>query len=130
MVPSNECTGLRRRFFASGRGGASDHGTDSGIRRTGPGVHQGRGGEVIAANPELREREVLKVATLEDLLCGVLAERGVPERQTAYLVRLALTVYEQAFAQWIAPGARATFERCVADADAELQRALSARSPS
>lgn len=82
---------------------------------------------VIAANPELREREVLKVAVLEDVLRDLLAERGVPPRQAAYLVRLALTVYEQAFTQWMEPGARATFERCVADADAELQRALSTR---
>lgn len=79
---------------------------------------------VIAANPELREREVLKMATLHDLLTSLLARRGIPERQAAYLVRLAQTVYEQAFAQWIAPGTDMTFEGCMADAAAELDRAL------
>lgn len=85
---------------------------------------------VIAANPELREREVLKGVTLQDLLTALLAARGVPERQATYLVRLALTVYAQAFDQWTDPGAAdATFESCMADAAAELDRALALRMP-
>ncbi len=79
---------------------------------------------VIAANPELREREVLKVLTLHDQLTALLAKRGVPQRQAAYLVRLSLTVYEQAFDQWTDPDTDITFEICMADAAAELQRAL------
>src|SRR5262245_31584546 len=85
--------------------------------------------QVIAANPSLREREVLKVMTLHDLLQTLLAKRGVPEQQGAYLVRLALTVYEQAFSQWISPDADETFERCMADAAAELERTLSLYGP-
>ncbi|MCQ8189579.1 TetR family transcriptional regulator [Streptomyces rugosispiralis] len=79
---------------------------------------------VIAANPELREREVLKMATLHDLLTSLLVKRGIPERQAVYLVRLAQTVYEQAFARWIDPGTDRTFEGCMVDAAAELDRAL------
>ena len=79
---------------------------------------------VIAANPELREREVLKLATLHDLLTALLAKRGVPERQATYLVRLSLTVYEQAFDQWTEPGTGTAFETCMADAAAELEHAL------
>lgn len=79
---------------------------------------------IISANPELREREVLKVAMLDDLLRALLAERGVPEQQAAYLVRLALTVYEQAFDRWAAPATGTTFESCMVDAAAGLERAL------
>jgi hypothetical protein len=84
---------------------------------------------VIAANPELREREVLKAATLHDLLQALLAKRAVPEQQGAYLVRLAPTVWEQAFSQWIEPGTGKTFESCMADAATELEGALSLCRP-
>ncbi|MFI6346133.1 TetR/AcrR family transcriptional regulator [Streptomyces sp. NPDC050560] len=83
---------------------------------------------VIAANPELREREVLKVARLDDLLRALLAKRGVPEPQAAYLVRLALTVYEQGFDRWTEPHTTTSFKECMADAAGELDRALRLRT--
>lgn len=79
--------------------------------------------QVIAADPELHERAVLKLATLRDLL----AARGIPPHQAVHLVRLALTVYEQAFTRWIAPGSDAAFGTCMSDAAADLDRALSLR---
>ncbi len=79
---------------------------------------------VIAANAELREREVLKVAQLDGLLTSLLVERGVLEQHATYLARLALTVYGQAFDHWLEPGAEHTFRECMAGAAAELERAL------
>lgn len=81
--------------------------------------------QVIAADLELREREVLKLATLRDLLRDLLAARGIPPHQAVHLVRLALTVYEQAFTRWIAPGSDAAFGTCMSHAAADLDRALS-----
>ncbi|MDT0413643.1 MULTISPECIES: TetR family transcriptional regulator [Streptomyces] len=80
---------------------------------------------VVTANPELREREVLKTATLDDLLRDLLTARGTPPRQAAYLVRLALTMYEQAFTHWLTPAdPEPDFTECVATAVGDLERVL------
>jgi len=80
---------------------------------------------VIADNPELREREVLKTAQLEDLLVGFLGERGVDASDARYLARLALVVLQQAFNYWLDEAPGLPFADFVTRAVDDLRNALS-----
>ena len=55
---------------------------------------------VITASPELRERERTKLADCTDGLATALTERGTPEDTAAFVARLAVAVFETAFARW------------------------------
>ncbi|WP_416966629.1 TetR family transcriptional regulator [Streptomyces sp. 4F14] len=56
---------------------------------------------VIDAHPELRERELIKLADFSAALSGVLRERGVPVREAALAAEAATAVFKVAFARWI-----------------------------
>ncbi len=60
--------------------------------------------EVIAANPPLRERELLKMAALTAAVAEALRARGVPEPAATLVAGSGITVFEIAFLQWIADG--------------------------
>jgi AcrR family transcriptional regulator len=68
---------------------------------------------VIAANPQLRERELIKLASISEALTAALVHRGC-DRQTA---RLATDVGMAVF--------RLTAERCMADEQADFAQMLS-----
>jgi AcrR family transcriptional regulator len=59
---------------------------------------------VIAANPALQERELLKMATLETSVAEALRARGVGERAAALAAGACVSVFGVAFGQWIAEG--------------------------
>jgi AcrR family transcriptional regulator len=81
--------------------------------------------QVIAANPELREREVLKAAQIEDLLTELSEERDVDPRTARHLARLALVVYQEAFDYWLdAESDDPPFCDCVTRAVEDLRDAL------
>lgn len=69
---------------------------------------------VIAANAALRERELLKLAGLAELVARALDDRGVPAAQAVLAAESGLTVFGLAFAQWIEEGETRSF--------ADLQR--------
>ncbi|GAQ53493.1 TetR family transcriptional regulator [Streptomyces acidiscabies] len=56
---------------------------------------------VIDAHPELRERELIKLADFSAALCAVLRERGVPGREAALGAEAGTAVFKVAFARWI-----------------------------
>ena len=60
---------------------------------------------VIAANPELQERELVKLATIAQALAGALRERGVPEPAASLSAETGIAVFRIAFERWVAdPG--------------------------
>jgi len=60
---------------------------------------------VIAATPELRERELIKLAGLAVALAGALRERGVAEPEASLAAEAAIAAFRVAFERWIAaPG--------------------------
>jgi AcrR family transcriptional regulator len=59
---------------------------------------------VIAANPELQERELLKLAALGTAIAVALRERGIPEPTATLSAQSGVTVFQVAFQQWIAEG--------------------------
>jgi len=59
---------------------------------------------VIAANPGLQERELLKMAGVADRMAAALRERGIAEPAASIAARAGIAVFSTAFADWIADG--------------------------
>lgn len=57
--------------------------------------------QIIAANAELRERELIKFASLSTALADTLRERGVPETAASLTAGIAMAVFRTAFERWI-----------------------------
>ena len=74
---------------------------------------------IIAANPDLLERELIKMARLSAALRAALRDRGVPEPDAALAASCGIVAFQTAFEQWVAEPAdtglgdrmRATFDR-------------------
>ncbi|HEX4563361.1 MAG TPA: hypothetical protein VH115_02805 [Solirubrobacteraceae bacterium] len=59
---------------------------------------------IIAASPELREREVMKLASLAAALTDALRERGVEEPTASLAAEVGVAVFRIAFERFLAPG--------------------------
>jgi AcrR family transcriptional regulator len=57
-------------------------------------------GAIIAANPELQERELIKFASLSEALTETLRGRGLGDPAASLLAGAALTVFRVAFERW------------------------------
>ena len=56
---------------------------------------------VIAAHADLRERELIKMATLAAALADSLRQRGVPEPDASLAAEAGVAVFRVAFARWV-----------------------------
>jgi AcrR family transcriptional regulator len=56
---------------------------------------------IIAANPELREREVMKLASLSAALAETLRGRGVEDSAASLTAEIAVAVFRIAFERWV-----------------------------
>ncbi|HEY4458941.1 MAG TPA: helix-turn-helix domain-containing protein [Pseudonocardiaceae bacterium] len=79
---------------------------------------------VIAANPPLLERELIKVAALSDALTSALVGRGCDERTARLATEVGLAVFRQAGARWLA-GDDAEVEALLAASLADLRAVVS-----
>jgi AcrR family transcriptional regulator len=57
---------------------------------------------VIAANPQLRERQLTKTVILTEALAAALRERGTPAPTASLTARIGMAVYAHAAALWFA----------------------------
>jgi len=57
--------------------------------------------EIIAANAELQERELIKLASLSAALAGALGRRGVPDHAASLAAEVAIAVFRVAFERWV-----------------------------
>src|SRR6478672_3638014 len=57
---------------------------------------------VIDANPELQERELIKLATLSAALADALRQRGVTDPTASLTAEAGIAVFKVAFERWIA----------------------------
>ena len=65
--------------------------------------HARRRQAVIDANPSLRERELIKMASLAEAVTGSLHGRGVGDPAAVLAAEAGITVFRVAFARWIDP---------------------------
>ncbi len=56
---------------------------------------------VIDANPELRERELIKLATLASAIAGALRKRGVSDPAASLTAEAGIAVFKIAFTRWV-----------------------------
>jgi AcrR family transcriptional regulator len=57
--------------------------------------------DVIAANPELRERELAKMADYAAAVAAALRDRGVVEPQATIAAEVGVTVFRVAYERWV-----------------------------
>ena len=57
--------------------------------------------EIIAANAELQERELIKLASLSAALAGALRRRGVRTDAASLAAEVAIAVFKIAFERWV-----------------------------
>ena len=55
---------------------------------------------IVSANPDLQERELIKLAALAAALAGALRDRGVPEPAASLAAETGIAVFKVAFARW------------------------------
>jgi MftR C-terminal domain len=58
--------------------------------------------EIIAANAELQERELIKMASLSLALADTLRRRGVADPAASLAAEVAITVFRVGFERWVA----------------------------
>jgi AcrR family transcriptional regulator len=84
---------------------------------------------VIAANPELREREALKGLALTAAMTDALRERGIPELTACVAAELGALAMKIAYKRW-SDGSRGDFGEAARRAFDEVQTAIAAERPS
>jgi AcrR family transcriptional regulator len=82
---------------------------------------------VIAANAELRERELIKLATLAAAMAGALRERGVPEPAASLAAEAGIAVFRIAFERWTAEGCNPDLAKLIRESLDDL-KAVTAQS--
>jgi AcrR family transcriptional regulator len=76
---------------------------------------------VIEANPELQERELIKLQALAGSIEAALVERGVPVSAAILAAQAGVTVFHVAFADWVRQDDPAVFGRLMHESLAELR---------
>ena len=82
---------------------------------------------IIAANAELQERELIKLAAIAAALAGTLRERGVGEPAASLAAEAGIAVFRVAFERWIAEGEDQDLARVIQDALGELRAVTAER---
>jgi hypothetical protein len=70
---------------------------------------------VIAANPELQERELIKLATLATALADALRRRGVKDPTASLAAEVGIAAFKVAFERWIKETNRRDFPLLIRD---------------
>jgi AcrR family transcriptional regulator len=76
---------------------------------------------LIAANPALKERELMKFATLATDMTEALAGRGVDPTTARLAVEAGTAIYRTAFDRWITKGNRRDFSELIRESLDELK---------
>jgi AcrR family transcriptional regulator len=76
---------------------------------------------VIAANPELQERELIKLASLAAALAETLRKRGAGDTAASLTAEVAIAVFKIAFERWITKNSRRDLPQHIRESLAELK---------
>ncbi|HEV3186888.1 MAG TPA: TetR family transcriptional regulator [Acidimicrobiales bacterium] len=83
---------------------------------------------VIEANPELRERELIKLASLAAAMAEALRERGVAEPAATLTAEVGIVVFKSAFEYWISETNQRDFPQLIRASLKELKDVTSGGS--
>ncbi len=79
---------------------------------------------VVSANPDLRERELVKHAEFAAAIAGALRDRGLPELAASLAAETGVALYRVTFARWIGDPAQRDLPELLRESMAELREAL------
>jgi AcrR family transcriptional regulator len=76
---------------------------------------------IIAASAELRERELIKLATLASALADALRQRGVGDPAASLTAEVAIAVFKIGFARWVEEANQRPLPQLLRESLAELK---------
>jgi AcrR family transcriptional regulator len=76
---------------------------------------------IIVANPELQERELIKLASLSAALAETLRQRGLDDQTASLTAEIATSVFKTAFGRWIDESNDRDFPQLVRESVDELK---------
>ncbi len=79
---------------------------------------------IVVANPELQERELIKLQSLADAIKGSLVDRGVPNNAAVLASQTGVTIFHVAFARWVAQDDPTSFKRLMDESLEELRSVI------
>jgi AcrR family transcriptional regulator len=82
--------------------------------------------QIIEANPELQERELIKLQSLAAAIKGALVERGVSVNAAILAAQAGVTVFHVAFARWVQQSDPTAFRRLIDESLDELRSVTAA----
>jgi AcrR family transcriptional regulator len=81
---------------------------------------------IIAANPELQERDLIKLQSVASAIQAALVDRGVSENAAILTSQAGVTVFHVAFARWVEQDDPAAFRRLIGESLQELRSVTAA----
>ena len=84
---------------------------------------------VIAANAELQERELIKLASLASAIAGVLRRRGVADSAASLTAEAGIAVFRIAFERWVSQTSRQDLPHFIRESLDELKAVTAATHP-
>jgi len=81
---------------------------------------------IVAANPELQERELIKLQSLAAAITAALVDRGVATNAAILAAQAGVTVFHVAFARWVEQDDPAAFKLLMDESLAELRSVVGA----
>ncbi len=84
---------------------------------------------IVAANADLRERELIKLAALGAAVAGALRDRGIPDPAASLAAETGVAVFKIAFARWVSEPGQPDLPGAFRESMAELKGVLADRAP-
>ena len=82
---------------------------------------------IIAANPELQERELIKLASLAVATAAALRQRGITEPTATLAAEAGIAVFRVAFERWVSHNKQRDFSRLIRASLEELKAVMAGK---
>ena len=86
-------------------------------------------GALLQENPELRERELVKLAAMASAVAGALRDRGIPEPAASLAAETGIAVFKVAFTRWTSEPGQPDLPGIIHESMEELRGVLADRAP-
>ena len=84
---------------------------------------------IIAANAELQERELIKLASLASAVAGALRGRGVSDPAASLAAEAGIAAFKIAFERWTSEASEQTLSQVIQESVDELKLVTAGRTP-
>jgi AcrR family transcriptional regulator len=84
---------------------------------------------IVSGHPDLRERELIKLAAFASAMAGALRDRGVAEPAASLAAETGVGVFKVAFARWVTEPGEPDLPGIIHESMEELRDVLAGRAP-